>query len=45
MTTGNMDNIFEMQEQAITENRGFIIKFLDPDDLLDDLIMKGAFAG
>jgi len=38
--TGMMNDL-EKQEQALNNNRDFLIKYLDPDDISDQLIQEG----
>ena len=36
----NLEKIIEVQEQVVTDNRDFIVKHLDADDLIDELIQE-----
>jgi len=36
----NFEKIIEIQEQVVTDNRDLIVKLLEPDDLVDELIQK-----
>ena len=36
-----MEDSLQKQEQVLNDNRDFLIKYLDPDDISDQLIQEG----